>query len=83
MLASVGLEDAAAFLTPGQRQPADLTATGINGGGRVDRIYLTFDLTEAAAAYIQQDTGGSDHQALMLTLNTARAATAIPPGPRP
>lgn len=83
VLASVGMEDAAAFLPPGQRQPADLTATGTGNGGRIDRLYLTFDLTQAAARYIQQDTGGSDHHALMLTLNTARAATAIPWGQSP
>jgi hypothetical protein len=83
VLASVGMEDAAAFLPPGQRQPADLTATGTGNGGRIDRLYLTFDLTQAAARYIQQDTGGSDHHALMLTLDTARAATAIPWGQSP
>jgi len=80
VLASVGMEDAAAFLQPGQREPADLTATGTGNGGRIDRLYLTFELTEAAARYIQQDTGGSDHHALMLTLDTARAATALPWG---
>jgi hypothetical protein len=60
VLASVGLEDAAAILAPEQREPADLTATLIHGG-RVDRIYLTWELTGAAARYLQRDTGGSDH----------------------
>jgi len=77
------MEDAAAFLRPEQRQLPELTAAGTNGGGRVDRFYLTFDLTEAAARYVQPDTEGSDHQALMLTLNTARAAAVIPWKPRP
>jgi endonuclease/exonuclease/phosphatase family metal-dependent hydrolase len=83
VLAAVGMVDAVAFLRPEQRQPAELTVTGINGRGRVDRFYLTFDLTEAAVRYVQQDTGGSDHQALMLTLDTALAAEIIPWGPRP
>jgi hypothetical protein len=50
--------------------------------GRVDRIYLTQDLTEAAVRYAWQDIGDSDHQALMLTLHGTSAARAIPLGPR-
>jgi hypothetical protein len=81
VLASVGLEDAAALLASGHREPADLTPTGIHGGGRADRIYLTWELAGAAARYLQRDTGGSDHHAVMLALDGARAARAIPPGP--
>jgi hypothetical protein len=81
VLASVGMVDVFAVLTPGQREPDDLAAAGTSSGGRVDRIYLTRDLTDAAAGYARQDIGDSDHQALMLTLDGTNAARAIPPGP--
>lgn len=77
---SVGLEDAAAILTPEQREPADLTTALIRGGGRVDRIYITWELAGAAARYLQRDTGGSGHQAVMLALDGLTAARSIPPG---
>jgi endonuclease/exonuclease/phosphatase family metal-dependent hydrolase len=80
VMASVGLEDAAAILTPGQRDPADLTPTRSYGGGRVDRIYVTWELADAVARYLQRDTGGSDRQATMLALDGLKAARAIPSG---
>jgi endonuclease/exonuclease/phosphatase family metal-dependent hydrolase len=40
-LTATGLVDAAAALGPDRRDPPELTPTGINGGGRVDRFYLT------------------------------------------
>jgi len=81
VLASVGLEDVFAVLTPGQREPDDLTPDGTSSGARVDRFYLTRDLTDAASRFARQDIGDSDHQALMLTLDGPSAARAIPPGP--
>jgi hypothetical protein len=78
VLASVGLEDTAAVVAPWQRDPP----TGISSNGRVDRIYLTRELADAASRHDQQDIGDGDHQALMLTLDGPRAARAIPPEPR-
>jgi hypothetical protein len=80
VLASVGLEDVFAVLSPGEREPYDLTPGGTESVGLVDRIYLTQDLTEAAARYARQDIGDSDHPALTLTLDGTSAARAIPPG---
>jgi hypothetical protein len=82
MLASVGVEDVFGVLTPGQRGPDDLTPGGTSSGGRVDRIYLTQDLADAATRYARQDIGDSDHQAVMLTLNGPSAARTVPLGPR-
>jgi hypothetical protein len=79
-LAAAGLTDAAGFLHPAQRDPRELTPTGI-GGGRVDRFYVTGPLTGAIQRYEQRDTGGSDHQLLLLTVDLS--ATAVPPGPVP
>ena len=81
VLASVGLEDAA-VLTSGQRHSYDLGPAGTSSSGRVDRIYLTWDLADAAARYARQDIRDSEHQALMLTLDGLRAARTIPPQPR-
>jgi|GEM_PF-3083097 len=81
VLASIGLEDAA-VQTPGQHHPSDLGPAGTSSGGRVDRIYLTWDLIDAAVRYARQDIGDSEHQALMLTLDGLRAARTIPPQPR-
>jgi len=80
-LASIGLEDAA-VQTPGQHHPSDLGPAGTSSGGRVDRIYLTWDLIDAAVRYARQDMGDSEHQALMVTLDGLRAARTIPPQPR-
>lgn len=77
-LASVGLADAAAALPAERRTPPDLTPTGGTGGARVDRIYLTGSLVPALERYEQAATGGSDHQALLLTLRTEAAADVTP-----
>jgi hypothetical protein len=77
-LAAVGLTDLAACLTPDRRSPADLAATGINNGGRVDRFYGTEGLSDAAELYEQLDTGGSDHRALFLTLGIPAVARIVP-----
>lgn len=82
-LASVGLADAAAELPAGRRTPPELTPTGVTGGARVDRIYLTGSLVPALERYEQAATGGSDHQALLLTLSTDAAADVTPPPPLP
>jgi exonuclease III len=82
-LASVGLADAAAELPAAYRMPADLTPTGITGGARIDRIYVTSSLVPALHRYEQAATGGSDHQALMLTLGIDAAAGVTPPPAAP
>jgi endonuclease/exonuclease/phosphatase family metal-dependent hydrolase len=74
-LADAGLTDIAAHLPPGRRDRPGLTGTA--RAGRIDRIYLT----GAATEYRQQDTGGSDHHMLLLTLDLTAAAAAVPPGP--
>lgn len=82
VLASVGLEDVAAVVAPGQRDPHHGTPAGTGSNGRVDRVYLTRELADAASRHDQQDIGDDDHQALMLTLDGPRVARAIPPDPR-
>jgi endonuclease/exonuclease/phosphatase family metal-dependent hydrolase len=82
-LASVGLADAAAELPPGRRTPPELTATGITPGARVDRVYVSSALVLAVECYEQAATGGSDHQALLVTLSTHTAKAAVPPQPQP
>ena len=77
-LAAIGLADLAASLPPGRRNPAGLTATGINNGGRPDRLYGTEGLPDAAERYEQLDTGGSDHCALLLTLGIPAMARIVP-----
>lgn len=80
-LESTGLADAAAGLDPARRDPPGLTATGA-GGGRIDRFYVTGGLRDAGAvqAYAQKDSGGSDHQMILLTLGLAELAATAPPG---
>jgi hypothetical protein len=82
-LASVGLADAAAALPAARRTPPQLTPNGVTGGARVDRIYLTACLVPALERYQQAATGGSDHQALLLTLRTEAATSITPPPPLP
>ena len=79
-LAATGLVDAAAALGPDRRDPPELTPTGINGGGRVDRFYLTPELWEAGAvwSYAQKDGGGSDHLMIMITVGLRELAAAAP-----
>ena len=81
-LAGVGMTDAAAGLGPDLRDPRDLTATGINGGGRVDRFYLSRELWESGAvsSYAQKDGGGSDHLMIMITVRLDKLAAATAPG---
>jgi hypothetical protein len=81
-LAAVGLADIAAWLPADHRVPRELTKTGISGG-RIDRFYLTEGLAEATTSYRQQDTGGSDHQALLHTLDTAAVSRIVPREPAP
>lgn len=80
-LAAVGLVDAAAGLDPSCRRPRDLAPTGINGGGRVDRFYVTAEMWEAGAvqAY-EQFAGGSDHEFIAITIGSRDLASAAAPG---
>lgn len=84
MLRAMGTEDAAACLAPDQRDPPDLAATGPSGI-RVDRFYLTPELTRAAGAcgYRQTAEGGSDHHVIMISIDRAALAGATPAGYRP
>lgn len=82
-LASIGLADAAAELPAQQREPNALTPTGVTPCGRIDRIYVTSSMVPALDCYEQAQTGGSDHQALLLTFNTAATKGVTPPPPLP
>jgi endonuclease/exonuclease/phosphatase family metal-dependent hydrolase len=84
-LTGIGMIDTAASLEPVRREPYGLTPTGINGGGRVDRIYVTAELWKSGAvlSYAQKDSGGSDHQMIMITLGLNELARAAAPGFRP
>ena len=66
-LTRAGLIDVAADLPPGCRVPADLQPTG-HGGARVDRIYATAELADAATRYWQFPIG-SDHDAAMVEMD--------------
>jgi hypothetical protein len=77
VLASADLHDAA-VAAPRQQDPDELTQAGTSGGGRVDRVYLTGVLADAASRCDWQDIGDGDHQAMLLTLDGPRAARAIP-----
>jgi hypothetical protein len=83
ILTGVGLADAAACLPPGRRDPPGLSATSIHDNGRIDRFYLTPGLPGAAEQYIQAETGGSDHHALLLVLSRDKAAAITPREPAP
>ncbi|HMH94342.1 MAG TPA: hypothetical protein VK586_25070 [Streptosporangiaceae bacterium] len=80
MLAAIGISDVAASLPPGCRSPRQLTGTGSRLHGRIDRLCAADGLQRAAGRYEQAPTGGSDHQALLLILDTA-AASALTPRP--
>jgi endonuclease/exonuclease/phosphatase family metal-dependent hydrolase len=82
-LTATGLADAAAALAPDRRDPPQLRPTGINGGGRVDRFYVTSQLCGAVRSYRQRQGGGSDHEFAMLTISLDALAQAQPPGSRP
>jgi endonuclease/exonuclease/phosphatase family metal-dependent hydrolase len=81
-LTTAGLTDAAAALEPLRRDPPQLTPTGINGGARVDRFYVTSQLWDSGAiqSYTQRHGGGSDHEFAMLTLSSGALGRAQPPG---
>jgi endonuclease/exonuclease/phosphatase family metal-dependent hydrolase len=82
-LAVTGLVDAAAALPADRRDPPVLASTGVAGRGRIDRFYVSGQLREALVRYVQRDTGGSDHLALMLTLGLEAMAAITPAGPVP
>jgi endonuclease/exonuclease/phosphatase family metal-dependent hydrolase len=83
ILTGTGLADAAASLPPDHRDPPGLTATSIHDNGRIDRFYLTPGLPGAAERYIQAETCGSDHHALLLTISRREAAAITPWEPAP
>jgi endonuclease/exonuclease/phosphatase family metal-dependent hydrolase len=73
-----GLIDIADHLPKERRVPPDLRATG-RGGARIDRFYGPPEVAAAATSY-QHFTVGSDHDALLLELDRATLATAVPTG---
>lgn len=77
-LTTIGMSDVAAMLLPEHREPAELTPTAAHG--RIDRVYVGPGMGPAVCSYVQRDTGGSDHQAVMVTLDL-RQVTNLPPGP--
>ena len=83
ILTGTGLTDAAASLPPERRDPADLSGTSIYDNGRIDRFYLTPGLPGAAERYIQAETGGSDHHALLLIISRDKASAIEPGEPAP
>jgi endonuclease/exonuclease/phosphatase family metal-dependent hydrolase len=83
ILTGTGLTDAAASLPPERRDPPDLSATSIHDNGRIDRFYLTQGLPAAAEDYIQSETSGSDHHALLLIISRDKAAAITPRKPEP
>lgn len=82
ILTGTGLADAAG-LPPDRRDPPSLAATSIHDDGRIDRFYLTPGLPGAAERYIQAETGGSDHHALLLILSRDKASAIAPREPAP
>jgi endonuclease/exonuclease/phosphatase family metal-dependent hydrolase len=80
---AIEMVDAAAHLPGARRDPPQLSGTGRYGRERTGRFYVTRELAPALRGYRQQDTGGSDHKAILLTLDLAALAAATPPGPRP
>jgi len=83
VLTGVGLTDAAACLPPARRDPPALTATSIYDNGRIDRFYLTAGLPDAVEQYVQAETGGSDHHALLLIVSRDKASALTPREPAP
>jgi endonuclease/exonuclease/phosphatase family metal-dependent hydrolase len=83
VLTGAGLADAAALLPPERRDPSGPAATSIYDNGRIDRFYLSPGLPAAVERYIQARTGGSDHDALLIILSRASAATVTPSEPAP
>lgn len=63
---------------PARRDPPELTPSG-TAGGRGDRAYATPGFA-AAVSCRQVRTGATDHDALVLTIDVAAAATAGLPG---
>lgn len=70
-----------AGLGPDRRDPPQLRPTGVNGGGRVDRFYVTSQLWDCGAvrSYTQEHGGGSDHEFAMLTIGLDALTQAQPP----
>jgi hypothetical protein len=81
VLDSVGLVDAAAYLPADRREPSELTPTADCGVGRIDRFYTTLTLATAMRNYRQQPTGGSDHHAILLSLDLEAASATVPREP--
>jgi glucosylglycerate synthase len=53
-LTMIGMVDVAVHLPAEHRDPQELRPTGINGGGRADRLYVCGELAPAAWGYVQR-----------------------------
>jgi len=70
VLTCVGMVDVVTVLASA---PHDVASAETSVIGRVDRIYLTRNLADPAAGYVQKDLRDSEHRAIMLTLDQAKA----------
>lgn len=80
-LTGIGMADAAALPPPEHRDPPELAGTGNGGHGRIDRWYVSggpAGLGKAVTAYEQRQTA-SDHDALLLVIDVAKAAELAHP----
>jgi hypothetical protein len=84
-LASAGLSDPVPELPPDRRDPPWPPGTGSHPKARIDRFYLWPGQEPPAAVrcYHQKPNPGSDHQMIMICLDPAVLASAIPPGAGP
>lgn len=84
-LTCVGMADPVPALPPDRRHPPHPPGTGSHPRARIDRFYLwpAGELISAVTCYHQKPNPGSDHQVLMICLDPAALASAVPPGPRP
>jgi hypothetical protein len=78
VLCGIGLTDVAAWLPSGRREPAKLSATA--GDGRPDRFYTSEEVAETVVRYAQASTGATDHDSLMIVIDTDAAAAITPLG---
>lgn len=83
-LTMAGLADPVPGLPRDRRDPPDPPGTGSHPRARIDRFYLWpgKELLPAVRCYHQKPNPGSDHQMIMLCLDPAALASAVPPGPR-
>jgi len=70
------LIDVAAYLPAERRQPPDLTETGTDGGGRIDRFYASLPVADTVEGYRLLEIG-SDHLAPFIEINLPQLAALL------